>query len=285
MKILKPLLLVVVLGAVAGSVWLFRQSPSASAVENVSDERPVRASANGPALGSRPARPLVGVGSRVDPAHVAIENGVPLMEALTTHTNDGRIESEAQANLAFLAASCHQAPDLTPAQSDGFRFDETRAWAIARLVEICAGYDPKQFKVTVPRPNLMASMRSHGWAGTESIAAETIATSGIVLDVYTAGELMMENDAFPFDEILPGMQQDYGSRELTTAWLHASTLAACDKVGGCGRNSMEVVQVCANVGCKEGLDLVQALEQRLPPPDFRATMAMYSWLSRRRSSR
>lgn len=284
MKHLKFVLLPLALIALAASAWLFRQPHADAAKAQIADSSPSEGAADQGNTTNRPAGFSPAVLELQDPAHVAIENRVSLMSALTTHAVNGQIESEAQANLALLAGNCHETPNLAPATSEGFAFDDTRAWAIARQLEICAGYDPSQFKVTVPRPDLMGSLRKHGWEATKPMVTETIASSGITVDVFTAGQLMMENDSFPFDEVLPGMQKSYGPQEITSAWLRASQLATCEKVGGCGKDSFEVVLVCAKLGCKEGLNLMQALEQRLPPSDFRATVAMYSWLKRRRSA-
>jgi len=283
MKNFRLLLLVVVIAAVAASIWLFRPQSSETASGQVADSPLASIGVNGPVAAIGPSHSMGGGRTMEDPVVVAVENGASLMSALKAHAVDGRIESEAQANLALLGGNCHEAPNLAPVASDGFYFDDTRAWAIARQLEICAGYDPKQFRVTLARPDLIGSNWAQGWAATENLATESIATSGIMLDVFTAGQLMMENDAFPFDQVLPGMQKEYGPDEIAKAWLRASQLATCDKVGGCGKESFEVVLLCANLGCKQGLNLTQALEQRLPPSDYRATMAMYAWLNRRRS--
>lgn len=285
MKNRRTVVLVVVALAISASVWLLRQpTPDKTAGSGeVSDSLASPAGVQAPAAMMEGRPKPSNKGKQVDPVQTAIENGSSLAAALKAQSTDGRIESEAQANLAFMAANCHASPNLTPADSDGFEFDDTRAWAIARLIEICAGYDPKQFKVTLNRPNLMASVRTNGWPATETMASETIATSGVAIDVFTAGQLMMENNVFPYDEVLPGMKENYGPEEITKAWLRASTLATCDKVGGCGTNSFEVAVLCAEVGCKENLNLAQALEQRLPASDYRAAMAMYAWLNRRRS--
>lgn len=280
------LLLVLIVAAAGASTWLLRpqlqqatsgHAPDAPAAVDVAADDGPAPSAGGPVT---PGRLPV-----ADPAEVALANGRTMAQALADNSEDGRIRSEAQANLlAMASANCAQAPDLNPVATDGYGFDETRAWAIARIIEICADFDPSRFNVDIDRPNLIAAVQQQGWGVAQPIVTETLERSGIMADVFTAGQLMMENNAFPYDEVMPGMERDYGLAEIQVAWAQASTLATCDSVGGCGPGSLQVVQVCANVGCPDGLNLRQVLERRLPPGEYRAAMAMYAWLHRRRNS-
>ena len=172
--------------------------------------------------------------------------------------------------------------NLDPAGvTDPRTFDESRGWAIERIVALCSDrrHAPAP-KPLAPGIDLAATERS---AGKERALADAEAALRNAKDqstVLQAAQYLAESDAIPE---LDGLGSDYGMADIYPALAKAVQLTDCQARGGCGPNSLETVTLCAALGCRPGVDFESALWATASPREARAIRALAGWYRRHRS--
>lgn len=207
---------------------------------------------------------------------------LPLRVQFERLAPDGVIRDERLANILSLASSyCTQTIDTKPATSEGEAFDETRAWAVANLIELCMDFDPSKYKLELEMANLTGMVQRQGWDASASTVRSVVANSAMASEIHVSGLLLMENGAFPYDEIMPDMRGRYGQPELMRAWGVSASVLACERAGGCGSSSLQVAALCARLGCQPGQDYWEVIGERMPSSEYRLIVAMTTWARRR----
>lgn len=179
-------------------------------------------------------------------------------------------------------AVCSEDPD--PYRSVDARYvDATRAWAIERTLDLCQGFDRKNFSLDPPRAHsASAALKRLGEQAATAAANRTIADGWDRTMLAEAGIFLLSTHRFPFAEVAPGADRQFGLVELESAWFMASDLALCGQMGGCGGTSLLVAEYCGRNGCTPGSDLLQAYRRNLPDGQFRLVLAFASWIQRQR---
>lgn len=265
---------------IAGSTWWIF-------TKNSSDEQSLNAAT--PRLSDSSTMGGSGVGNVPKPAQKGSSDGQlvfnqsiePLSRELERLAPDGIVRDERLANSLVIASSaCTQEIDVNPATADGDDFDATRAWAIANMIELCKDFDPTKYKVESGRLSLFRIVKSQGWDASASAVRAAVSNSALVTDITLAGQLMIDNDAFPYDEIMPDVKERYGPPELSRAWGVASHVIACERAGGCGPDSLQVAVLCARVGCQPNKSYSEVVADRMPASEYRLVQAMTNWARR-----
>ncbi len=189
-------------------------------------------------------------------------------------TNDPRVHE-----LERLADSlCKRNPDPWNA-TDPNRPDQSRIWAIARHVELCADLPDKLANSMSQGQIDIELARKKG--GSEAALIEANAVIRDYDDVFSqvsAGLVLLEFDAIPLDRLLPEHASRYGHKDLVDALPLAIYLANCTGDGGCGPRSLPTVMFCQIHGCAEGSTFDQALRARLSEHQLNAVLALQSWI-------
>lgn len=161
--------------------------------------------------------------------------------------------------------------------------DPTRVWAIEQVVDLCQGFNRKRFKLHPPKQHSAASALVRlGDQAALAAANETIADGWNKTSLAEAGVFLLSTHRFPFNDVAPGADRQFGLIDLEAAWYLASDLALCGQIGGCGPKSLLVAAYCRQHGCMPGSNLVQAYERNLSPDKFQLVMAFASWIQRQR---
>lgn len=192
------------------------------------------------------------------------------------------------ADLEMMAqALCLDDPDPQNALSRKHP-DASRAWAVARIVQLCEGFAPS----TSPPgdgPNrsqqLVKLMQSGDKDATAAQAKRLVATSEDYSTLMTAGQVLIESGTLPIDQMLGIDASNYGQGDLISAWSVAAQLSTCAGRGGCGPDSLITASFCRSVGCRQGVTFEQAIAQKLPASQYQAAMAFRSWILSQRTNR
>ena len=121
--------------------------------------------------------------------------------------------------------------------------DPTRQWAVERILSLCEGFDRHQFKVN-PQPFTDAgSVKLRDGKDAAILQAfRDIKTSHLLLPLVQAGTVLFETGEFPYAQVLPTAEQEYGLIDLNRAWIFAVRLVLCTEQGPCGPNSLQVAE-------------------------------------------
>lgn len=157
--------------------------------------------------------------------------------------------------------------------------DPTRQWAVERILSLCEGFDRHQFKVN-PQPFTDAgSVKLRDGKDAAILQAfRDIKTSHLLLPLVQAGTVLFETGEFPYAQVLPTAEQEYGLIDLNRAWILAVRLVLCTEQGPCGPNSLQVAEYCRESGCPQGADLITAYQRNLPGNLFSAVIAFANWM-------
>lgn len=180
---------------------------------------------------------------------------------------------------------CSQSPDPTDA-TDPRHPDNSRAWAVARLLELCEGFHAQALPAGGnDAQGLTQIYKNQGKQAAAHEASRLVRTANDYDSLYAAGQVLLETGSIPLDRILPGHQARYGPADLMPAWAMAVQLVGCAGALGCGPDSLPTATFCAAAGCVQGVTYEQALRQELPETQLRATIAFQQWiLSQRRAA-
>jgi hypothetical protein len=219
-----------------------------------------------------------------DPVYSMINRGASIDQAIAAVVGPGNTVTDPRLVSLITQASliCSQDPDPQGALSQTGHPDPTRAWAVARLLSLCAGFDASKYTLASTGPHLAKVLRDSGADVAAAASMDAVRTATDSFDIVSAGQILLETGQLPLDKMLPNASREYGTPEIMTAWVHATTLLTCHEAGGCGPNSLEVAAFCTNAGCPQGVSMAQAMQNRLPSRDYRAVMAFYSWLGGQR---
>lgn len=213
---------------------------------------------------------------------VAIENGATVREAIEAQSVNGVLQSEAAAELARQAAyACSGPMDPYRHADSDISVDVSRAWAIARLIELCVDFDAQQFSYDKRRPSPQVVAKTAGKEAALAAAAQNLSESASMVELVDSVQFLVENNALPSEAISPEFRE-LGLQDVLDTSTRAASLIACDEFGGCGPQSLEVAVMCAHVGCNEGLGYREALRVGLPDRDYQRTMALYRWMKSQR---
>ncbi|GAB3389639.1 hypothetical protein [Lysobacter fragariae] len=219
-----------------------------------------------------------------DGLYAVLDSGASLATAIEAVAGpSGEISDPRMISLIERAALvCGDDFDPHGALGENSQADPTRAWAVARVVKLCEGFDYSKYKIAGPIKDLSKVLRESGKgvAASESMAA--IRTAPDYSQLFSAGQILLETGQFPLAEAIPNGSKEFGMTELMTAWSQASTLISCGEAGGCGPNSLEVAAYCSNAGCPPGSTMQQAFQHELSAGDYRAVSGFYGWLLRQR---
>jgi hypothetical protein len=182
------------------------------------------------------------------------------------------------------AIVCSQPPDPTDAMNTKHP-DPTRNWAVSRLITLCDEYETDGLAAQpAASPSLAQVYRKQGKDVAVAEANRIVRTADDYESLYSAGQMLLEAEALPLDQILPGHKDRYGPADLIPAWALASQLVGCSGRDACGPASLPTVAFCAHAGCVQGVTFEQALNQELPPAQLRAVMAFRQWILAQRQA-
>lgn len=156
--------------------------------------------------------------------------------------------------------------------------DETRAWAVKRLVDVCRGFDKNSYELDPPQVSDAGYTKMIlGDDAAVQQAFHDIATAHRFFSLVRAGTVLFETGAFPYTQVLPGVEQ-YGLADLNLAWNLAVGLVLCREQGPCGPWSIQVASFCSMKGCLPGSDLQSAYRRDLPAFIYHAVIAFADWM-------
>lgn len=163
--------------------------------------------------------------------------------------------------------------------------DPSRDWAIEALVDFCAGWDATRFAPVrsgnAPR-SLLAIARERGPEAALNEAEQRLSTSTDGEELLSASLLMLERNRLPTPQQLGLPPGALGTVDQTNALSYASRMLACTLAGGCGPGAVTTLRYCREFGCTPGSDLMSAVRENTPPPDYQLILAYYHWLVGRR---
>lgn len=181
---------------------------------------------------------------------------------------------------------CESDPFTQIVASNGY-VDPTRAWAATRIRELCDGFDKDQFALNPPAPS-DAATASAVPGNRESLPALAAANRALSdgwdrLSLFDAGIYLLSMRRFPFSEVAPGADRQFGLFDQELAWDLAVDLAVCNQLGGCGPESPAVARYCVEHGCPPGSSLAQAYEWNLPAAKYALVLAFANWIRQQRT--
>ncbi|KRA44584.1 hypothetical protein [Pseudoxanthomonas sp. Root630] len=220
-------------------------------------------------------------------AHALINNGASVRAAIDQAVGPSRVVNspELAAMLGTAQSACTDFSDNKASYlSKGQMEDPTRRWATERLAAACHGLDSAEYKIVARTTGIYTVLNERGKGPAVQASLEALRSEASPTELYTAGQVLLENDRARMAAVLPNGGRNYGDHEIVRAWALATTMVACDQYGGCGPNSVETAALCANAGCTPGSNFSQAVQDRLPQSEYQAVTAFYSWVTSLRQS-
>jgi hypothetical protein len=173
---------------------------------------------------------------------------------------------------------CGQEFDLYEGLSSD-SFDQSRAWAIARLNSLCDELDPADLSVSSDSLNLGELRRDLGEDAAVEAARDLVGSAPDLATIEYAGHFLLERDLIPSTQAL-GPEPSLADR--LRAWMTAVQYVRCAESGGCGPDSPVTAFHCALHGCSPGANYQMALQQNLSQRELALVTWYALWLGRQR---